>query len=69
MAHVEGVHHVGLTVSDVERSSAFYCKYFDLEELGRFRSRVRRSRARWRCREPTWCAHCSEQRIARRSSS
>lgn len=36
MAHVEGVHHVGVTVSDVERSSAFYCKYFDLQEIGRW---------------------------------
>lgn len=36
MTHVEGVHHVGLTVSDVERSSAFYRRYFDLREIGRW---------------------------------
>jgi catechol 2,3-dioxygenase-like lactoylglutathione lyase family enzyme len=27
-------HHVGFTVSDLERSSAFYCRYFGLREVG-----------------------------------
>jgi catechol 2,3-dioxygenase-like lactoylglutathione lyase family enzyme len=33
---VRGVHHVGFTVGDIDRSSAFYRKYFHLRELGRF---------------------------------
>lgn len=36
MAHVEGLHHVGLTVADADKSAAFYCKYFELREIGRW---------------------------------
>lgn len=36
MASVHGVHHIGLTVSDADRSSAFYQQYFNLREIGRW---------------------------------
>lgn len=36
MSHVKGVHHIGITVSDADRSSAFYRRYFDLDEIGRW---------------------------------
>ncbi len=33
--HVLGVHHVGITVADVERSIAFYARHFGLREAAR----------------------------------
>lgn len=36
MPHASGVHHVGFTVADADRSSAFYQRYFNLRELGRW---------------------------------